>query len=409
MSKLEELIEQLCPDGVEYRTTKDIRIDSFWLMPATPNFISEGVPYITSKNIKDGIIDFNDVKYISIDDYQAISNNRKIEVNDLLVTMIGTIGEAAFVQSEMDFYGQNLYLIRLNTEVVNRKFFYYFLTSPAVKNRLVSKKNTSSQGYIKAGNLENLTIPLPPLPVQEEIVRILDNMTKLTAELTAELKGRQKQYEYYRDSLLNFEGNTKGNVEFIALSELFNTKNGYTPSKSKEEYWTNGTIPWFRMEDIRANGRILTDSLQHVSQSAVKGNLFPKNSIIIATSATIGEHALVKVDFLANQRFTVLMLKKQYKKMFDEKFLYYYCFKLDRYCLSCLNQSSFASVDMVKFANFKFPIVPLEEQQRIVDILDLFDKLCNDISEGLPAEIEARKKQYEYYRDKLLTFKEKEA
>ena len=93
MSKLEELINHLCPDGVEYKSTKDIKTDSFWLMPATPNFISEGVPYITSKNIKDGVIYFNDVKYISVDDYQTISNNRKIEVNDLLVTMIGTIGE----------------------------------------------------------------------------------------------------------------------------------------------------------------------------------------------------------------------------------------------------------------------------------------------------------------------------
>ena len=116
-------------------------------------------------------------------------------------------------------------------------------------------------------------------------------------------------------------------VEFLSLSELFNTRNGYTPSKSNKEYWENGVVPWFRMEDIRENGRILSDSLQHVTENAVKGTLFPANSIIVATSATIGEHALITVDSLANQRFTYLMLKEKYKDVFEIKFLYYYCFK----------------------------------------------------------------------------------
>lgn len=102
-------------------------------------------------------------------------------------------------------------------------------------------------------------------------------------------------------------------VEYLTLSELFNTRNGYTPSKANKEFWENGTVPWFRMEDIRENGRILSDSLQHVSEIAVKGSLFPANSIIVATSATIGEHALITVDSLANQRFTYLMPKEQYK------------------------------------------------------------------------------------------------
>lgn len=105
MSKLEELIQELCPDGVEYKPTKDIKIDSFWLMPATPSYIDSGVPYITSKNIRNGCIDFNDVKYISEDDYKTISSNRSIQTNDLLITMIGTIGESAFVEDFIEFYG----------------------------------------------------------------------------------------------------------------------------------------------------------------------------------------------------------------------------------------------------------------------------------------------------------------
>lgn len=143
-------------------------------------------------------------------------------------------------------------------------------------------------------------------------------------------------------------------VEYKNLGELFDTKNGYTPSKSNPSYWENGTIPWFRMEDIRENGHILGEASQCVAECAIKGKPFPANSIIVATSATIGEHALITVPSLANQRFTYLMLKKQYQKLFDIRFLFYYCFKLDEYCKSNLNQGNFASVDMKKFAKLLF-------------------------------------------------------
>lgn len=187
-------------------------------------------------------------------------------------------------------------------------------------------------------------------------------------------------------------------VEYKSIAELFNTKNGYTPSKSHSEYWENGTIPWFRMEDIRENGRILSKATQYVSESAVKGTLFPANSIIVATSATIGEHALIKVPSLANQRFTYLMLKEEYSTCMDIMFVYYYCFKLDEYCKVCLNQGNFASVDMKKFVKFKFPVPPLEVQREIVRVLDSFTLLTAELT----AELTARKKQYSFYRDSLL-------
>lgn len=194
-------------------------------------------------------------------------------------------------------------------------------------------------------------------------------------------------------------------VEYKKLDELLEIRNGYTPSKSKKEFWINGTIPWFRMDDIRKGGTILSKSLQYVSLSAVKKNVFPANSLIIATTATIGVHALITVPYLANQQFTCLILKKKYIEKFDPMFLYYYCFKLDEFCLKNKHKSNFASVDMEKFKTFKFPIPPLEVQKEIVAILDRFDGLCNDICKGIPAEIKARSQQYEYYRDKLLDFK----
>ena len=193
-------------------------------------------------------------------------------------------------------------------------------------------------------------------------------------------------------------------VEYKPLSEIFNTRNGYTPSKKEKNFWENGTVPWFRMEDIRENGGILDHAMQYVSINAIKGDPFPENSIIVATSATIGEHALITVPSIANQRFTYLMVKEQYKDDYDPKFLYYYCFKLDEYCKECLNQGNFASVDMKKFAKFQFPRLPIEIQREIVRMLDIYTESVVEFQRQLTAELTARKAQYSYYRDKLLTF-----
>ncbi|MFZ4399904.1 MAG: restriction endonuclease subunit S [Bacteroidales bacterium] len=190
------------------------------------------------------------------------------------------------------------------------------------------------------------------------------------------------------------------------MQEVFEMKNGYTPSKVKTEYWTNGTIPWFRMEDIRLNGRVLSDSIQYITPEAVKGNrLIPADSIVVSTSATIGEHALITVDFLANQRFTCLTRKQKYIDLLNMKYFQYYMYLIDEWCKNNINISGFAGVDMPKFKKLKIPIPSLSEQESIVEVLDKFDSLVNDISLGLPAEIQARRKQYEYYRGKLLDFK----
>ena len=197
-------------------------------------------------------------------------------------------------------------------------------------------------------------------------------------------------------------------VEWLSLSKVFNLRNGYTPSKTKKEFWENGDIPWFRMDDIRENGRILGNSLQRISSCAVKGGkLFPENSILISTSATIGEHALITVPHLANQRFTCLALKESYVDCFDIKFLFYYCFSLAEWCRKNTTMSSFASVDMDGFKKFLIPLPcpdnpekSLAIQSEIVRILDKFTALTAELT----AELNMRKKQYNYYRDQLLSF-----
>ena len=192
-------------------------------------------------------------------------------------------------------------------------------------------------------------------------------------------------------------------VEFMRMDEVFEMRNGYTPSKANDRYWNNGTIPWFRMEDIRQNGRILSDSIQHITKEAVKGGrLFPANSFIIATTATIGEHALVIADSLANQQFTNLTIRKSLVEQILVKYLFYYLFIVGEWCKNNTNISGFASVDMSKFRKLEIPIPPLEVQNEIVCILDTFTSHAAE----LQAELQARKEQYEYYRNKLLTFDE---
>ena len=201
-------------------------------------------------------------------------------------------------------------------------------------------------------------------------------------------------------------------IEWKSVSEIFDIKNGYTPSKLNNEYWADGSINWFRMDDIRENGNILQESIRKISSSAVKaGKLFPENSIIISTSATIGEHALIKVPHLANQRFTSLSIKSKYNNIFDIKFIFYYCYLLAEWCKKNTTVSSFASVDMEGFRKFSFPIPcpdnpqkSLEIQAEIVRILDAMTAHTAELT----AELTARKKQYNYYRDNLLIFEDGE-
>lgn len=405
MTKLEELINELCPDGIEYKPLEEccIILDK-QRKPVTKSARQKGeYRYYGANGIQDYVSDYIfDGTFVLVgEDGSVMTSNGKPIVN----------------WAEGKIWVNNHAHIIAEKEGTSLRYLYHLLQTIDVRNLIHGNIPKLTQGDFKS-----LQIPLPPLSIQSEIVHILDSFTLLTAELTAELTARQKQYEYYRDTLLSFDDKACSHIvkverereltrtkaiKWLSIQDLFNLRNGYTPSKSKSEYWTNGTIPWFRMEDIRENGHILNDSIQHITPIAVKGKLFPANSIILATSATIGEHALITVDSLANQRFTYLTVKNEYSNQLNMKYIYYYCFKIDEWCKNNLNVSSFASVDMDKFKKLKFPIPPLEEQERIVFILDRFDKLCNDISEGLPAEIEARQKQYEYYRDKLLSFKEK--
>ena len=163
-----------------------------------------------------------------------------------------------------------------------------------------------------------------------------------------------------------------------SLSELFEFGNGYTPSKAVGEYWNNGNIPWFRVEDIRSNGNVLNDSLQHITPLAVKGELFPSNSFIISTSATVGEYAYVTVPYLANQRFVCLIKKHD---IIDDGYFLSLCQVLGQWCRdNCDQGSSFVSVNMPNFRNHEIPLPPLAEQRKFAKALSDIDGLISSLA-----------------------------
>lgn len=169
-----------------------------------------------------------------------------------------------------------------------------------------------------------------------------------------------------------------------SMEEMFEIRNGYTPSKSNPKFWENGTIPWFRMEDIREHGHILSDSIQHITKEAVKGKgLFPANSIIVATTATIGEHALIIVDSLANQRFTFLTKRKSFDTQINMKYFYYYMYLIDEWCKQHTNAGGFASVDMNGFKRLSVSLPSIEEQKEIAECFTSIDDLIDSTKQKL--------------------------
>ena len=390
MSKIFDLINELCPQGVEFRElgsvldytqptnfiVEDARYDDEFSIPV----LTAGKSFILGyTNETFGIYKASEVPAMIFDDFTT-----------------------AFQWVDFDFKLKSSaikILSNKDNEATDFKFVYYAM-------RCIKFEPTNHERHW-ISKYSKFKLPVPPLEVQREIVRILDCFTLLTAELTAELTARKKQYEFYRNYLLNFD-KVQEKIEWMTIENIFIIKNGYTPSKANKDFWENGTIPWFRMEDIRENGRILSDSIQKITSQAVKGGkLIPKNSIIVATTATIGEHALAIADsFLMNQQFTSFTIRELLKDKLDAKFVFYYFFKICEWCKQNTNSSSFPSVDMAKLKNVKFPIPPKLIQLKIVATLDKFDTLLNSIAEGLPCEIKLRQKQYEYYRERLLSFTE---
>jgi type I restriction enzyme S subunit len=284
-------------------------------------------------------------------------------------------------------------------ENINIKFVYYLLkiNEPYFQN-LGSKMQMPQ---IATPDTDKFKIPIPPLKIQAEIVRILDTFTALTAELTAELSDRKKQYNYYRDRLLTFE---KGEAEWKTLGEVAldfgRGKSKHRPRNDPKLY--GGNTPFIQTGDIRNASHIIETYSQTYSEIGLKqSKLWSKGTLCITIAANIAETSILGFDacfpdsvigFVANPEKTtsgyVEYLLSSLKTKLEE-----------------MGQGSAQSnINMGTFENLRLPFPPLAEQVRIASLLDKFDTLTHSISEGLPREIALRQKQYEYYRDLLLSF-----
>lgn len=383
MSKIEEMIKRLCPNGVERE-----RLDSLLDYEQPTRYIVNSTEYDSKYSIP--VLTAGQsfiLGYTNEDDgiYKASPQNPTIIFDDF------TTG---FHWVDFDFKVKSsaMKMLKLKESKKENDFRYIYMAMKTIDYIPTNHTRHWISIYSK------FEIPLPPPTIQREIVSVLDSFTTRIDRMKHEVELRKKQMEYYREKLLLFDEHEAG---FVKIKDLFDTKNGYTPSTKNPDFWTDKGIPWVKMEDIRENGTVLSDSAKHITMSAIKGSkLFNANSIILATSATIGIHALVKVPHLSNQRFTNIYPKKEYENKIDMKYAYYYFFKIDRWCKEHVTLGNFAGVNMSDFYDYDFPVPPLSTQRSIVSTLDAFEQYISK----LERLITLRVKQYAYYREKLLTF-----
>ena len=258
-------------------------------------------------------------------------------------------------------------------------------------------------------DLERVKVPIPPLLVQTEIVRILDNFTKLSAELTAELTARKKQYEYYQNQLLTFSSD----MPKVPLNDVIISLNtGLNPRQFFKLNTDDAKNYYVTIRELHNNCVMVSDKTDRINDEALmlcnnRSNL-EEGDVLFSGTGTIGETALItSPPNNWNIKEGVYSIKPN-PEFILSKFLMYILHTdfIRNEIFKKVAGGTVKSIPMGELKKINIPVPPLEEQGRIVSILDRFDKLCNDIYEGLPAEIAARQKQYEYYRNKLLTFTE---
>ena len=399
MTKLEELINELCPDGVEYKKLADVC-----------NF-NRGTSLV-SKNAKSG-----DVPVISGGQKPAFYHN----VANRTGTTITVAGSGAYagyvgIWYEPIFVCDAFSVEPKNADELDIKYLYHYLTNN--QNKIYNKKTGAGIPHVHGKDIAKFSIPLPPLSIQSEIVHILDSFTLLTAELTAELTARQKQYAFYRDYLLDFSNEDVikkipdidcSNVEYKRLGDIATAI--YRGAGIKRDEVTETGIPCVRYGEIYTTYNVtFNNCVSHTDEDKIQNKkYFEHGDVLFAITGESVEEIAKSCVYLGHDKCLaggdIVVLKHNQNP------------KYMAYVLSTTNAQSQKSKGKVKskvvhssvpaISDIIIPIPPLAEQEKIANMIERFDRLCNDISNGLPAEIEARKKQYEYYRDTLLSFDDK--
>ncbi|WP_374166543.1 restriction endonuclease subunit S [Arcticibacter sp. MXS-1] len=396
MSKIDELLEKMCPEGVEWKRIGDIckRIVSGGT-PSTGRreFYGGSIPWLRTQEVN-----WSDIYSTSVtitEDGLRQSSATWIPENCVIVAMYGATAAKVAVNRISLTTNQACCNLQINESTADFKYVYYWLCNEYLNLKSLGE---GSQSNINGQKVKNYPIPIPPLPIQEEIVKILDSFTALEAELEAELEARSAQYEYYRNKLLAFEGE---DVEWKSLGEV--GKVCMCKRIFKDQTQSSGDIPFYKIgtfgkkPDAFISSALYSDFKKRFS--------FPKRGdVLISASGTIGRTVVYDGEDAYFQDSNIVWIDNDEKFVLNKFLMHYY--QVVRWQTDTGGTISRLYTDNLKKA--RIPIPPLAEQERIVTILDQFDALVNDISKGLPAEIAARRQQYEHYRNRLLTFKQKQ-
>lgn len=380
MSRLEELIQELCPNGVEYKPLSDKTLFAFRY--GKGNKIPEDTGGQYDVYGANGIVSH-------IDEYNCED-----------VTIIGHIGAVGLINRVKGkcfvTYNGTIATV-VDKEKVDSQYLYYVLTTLDLPSR---KKG--SQPFLSVSDFDKIAIPVPPLEVQREIVRILDSFTLLTAELTAELTARKKQYQHYLNSF--FENQTDNLVPLSSLGTITRGKRFVHADA------TETGVPCIHYGELYTFYGVHANTVKsHIREELrPKMRYAHKGDVIIVGAGENNIDIGVGVAWEGNEDVAVHDACYTLCHSQNSKYISFYL-RSDMYhnqIKKYVSEGKVCSISATGLDKAMIPLPSITEQERIVSILDRFDSLCNDITTGLPAEIEARQKQYEFYRDKLLSFKQ---
>ena len=408
MSKLDELLRELCPNGVEHKRIGDFAMCFPGATPKTthPEYWENGtIPWMSSGEVNQEEVTFTEKK-ITQKGYDATST-KMVPANTVVIALEGqgkTRGSVAITRISL-CTNQSLCAI-VTDETVLSEYLFHYMRSQYLKLRDLSAGN-GTRGGLNMKMIESYLVPVPPVEIQSEIVGILNGFTNLLMELTAELTARKMQYSYYRDNLLSF--NMPASKKKIGeITRVFSA------ARVHKNEWTQEGVPFYRSSDVisKFNGVENSRGKAYISfdlykRLSAKSGKIMKDDILITGGGTIGIPYVVPSDEPIYVKDADLLCIQKSKE-FNSRFLYHYFLSTEfrKYLENITHNATIAHYTISQIENTPVPLPPLDVQTRIVNVLDNFEKICSDLNIGLPAEIEARQKQYEYYRDKLLTFAE---
>ena len=391
MLRLENLIAGMCPNGVPFTDIKSVAEVGTGTSNGNEADESGMYPFfIRSKIVKQ-------------------KSSYEYDEEAIIIPGEGGIGEIFHYVNGKYALHQRVYRIHFEDPSISTRFVYYYMEA-FFKKFILRKAVSATVTSIRKPMIESFQFPVPPLEVQQEIVRILDHFTEVTAELTAELTARKRQHEYYLNQILEFE-NLSIWIELGAVIKSLNT--GLNPRRFFKLNTEDATNYYVTIRELQNNSVVFSESTDRINDEALQlcnnRSDLEVGDVLFSGTGTIGETAVIENPPLNwNIKEGIYAIKPLPEKL-NSRFLMYlfHTNKIRTAIFKKVAGGTVKSIPMGEMRNLKIPVPPLGEQERIVKQLDRFDALCNDLTSGLPAEIAARQKQYEYYRDKLLTFKEK--